>query len=382
MIVFKNYLKMTKNYIAIIMLYSAIFISFAVVQSLNQKATTSYQKEDIRIAIIDHDQSQLTSYFKEYISKNAIIENIGEDEESLKDALFFRQVDYIMIIPQSFGQDFINDQDVQISTMQIPDAYEAVYGETLMNRYLNTLQLYLKAGMDVSTASQHAIKDLSIEAVVHMESNIENNELSSVSSFYNFSNYALLSIIIVVISMIMVSFHHEPIQKRNLVSPLKTHTFQFQLILGNMSVAFGIWLIYIIISFIMYRQTMMSAYGLLYILNSLCLLIFILLFAFLLTKITDNRELISGIANVVSLGSSFLCGAFVPQAYLGQFVLNIAHFLPSYWFIKNNNEIALLTHIDYETIQPLLMNMGIILVFALLCYLITLLVSYFQRRKA
>lgn len=88
MIVFKNYLKMTKNYIAIIMLYSAIFISFAVVQSLNQKATTSYQKEDIRIAIIDHDQSQLTSYFKEYISKNAIIENIGEDEESLKDALF------------------------------------------------------------------------------------------------------------------------------------------------------------------------------------------------------------------------------------------------------------------------------------------------------
>jgi len=372
MIVFKNYLRIAKTYIHIIVIYSVIFIGISVIFSLNNSQNnTNYIKENVNIAFIDNDHTQFTSCFKDYINDNATIIDIDNDEESLKDALFFRKVDYIMIIPKSFTNDFIEGKDVSIQTMQVPDAYNAIYSKNLMNKYLNTAHIYLRAGIRIDVLSQKVKEDLSIKTKVHMNDPVDNTDLNSVASFYNFSNYALLAIIIVVVSMIMVSFHKINIRKRNLVSALNYKYLHFQLLLGNVVVSLLIWFIYVFMSFILYSHVMFSIHGLLYILNSLCLLMFILTFSFFVTKLTDNRELISGISNVVSLGCSFLGGAFVPQEYLGHFVLNIAHITPSYWFIKNNNMIASLCEFNFDTLLPIISCMIIVLLFSLFFYILS-----------
>lgn len=382
MIVFKNYLKIAKTYIYIIITYTVIFVGISVISSLNNNQNqVSYEKEEVNIAFIDHDHSEFISQFKDYVEDNATIINIDDDEESLKDALFFRKVDYIMIIPDSFTDDFIDGKDVSIQTMQVPEAYGAIYSKTLMNKYLNTANIYIKAGIDIDDVSAKVKNDLNIDTAVHMKNYIDNSDLQSIASFFNFSNYALLAVIIVVVSMIIVSFNKIDIKKRNLVSSKNYNNINFQLLLGNIVISFVIWFVYILIITMFYTEAMFSMHGLLYIINSLCLLIFILTFSFFITKMTDNRELISGVSNVVSLGFSFLGGAFVPQEYLGSFVLNLAKFTPSYWFIKNNNEIALLTKFDFESIYPIFCNMIIILLFALLSYIIVLLVTFFRKKK-
>ena len=43
------------------------------------------------------------------------------------------------------------------------------------------------------------------------------------------------------------------------------------------------------------------------------------------------------IANILGLGMSFLCGIFVPQAFLGNTVLAIGRFLPAYWYVRITN---------------------------------------------
>ena len=70
MTVFKNYLKIAKSYIPTILLYSAIFMAFAIVSSLNQQSTdTQYQTEKTKIAFITYDQSQFIKDFQNYINK-------------------------------------------------------------------------------------------------------------------------------------------------------------------------------------------------------------------------------------------------------------------------------------------------------------------------
>ena len=160
--------------------------------------------------------------------------------------------------------------------------------------------------------------------------------------------------------MIMVSFNEEKIKRRNLVSPVSYKSMNRQLMLGNYTVGLAIWLLYVGFSFILYKDAMLTMNGLFLVLNSLVLMIFIQAFSFMIAKFTSNREILSGVGNLFGMGSSFICGAFVPQSMLSPFVLSLAKFLPSYWFIKANNEIIKLTDFSFGSIKPILIDMLII----------------------
>ena len=126
---------------------------------------------------------------------------------------------------------------------------------------------------------------------------------------------------------------------------------------------------------------MMTPNGALLVINSLVLMIFIQAFSFMIAKFTSNREILSGVGNVFGLGSSFICGAFVPQNMLSPFVLGMAKFLPSYWFIKANNEIIKLTDFSFNSIQPVLIDMLIVCGFTLLIYLATQIITKLHLKK-
>ena len=104
--------------------------------------------------------------------------------------------------------------------------------------------------------------------------------------------------------------------------------------------------------------------------------------AFLIGNIVRNKEAINGIVNVIALGSSFLCGSFVPIEYLPKFVVKIAHILPSYYYINNNEKVASLEIFNMKTLTPILINIGIVLIFTFLFIIITNFVSKKQRKVA
>ena len=73
-----------------------------------------------------------------------------------------------------------------------------------------------------------------------------------------------------------------------------------------------------------------------------------------------------------------MCGAFVPMEWLPDSVLKIAHILPSYYFISNNELVTQLETINSETLRPILFNMGIIFIFIIVFAFIT---NRISRRK-
>ena len=384
MIVFKNYFKFVKKYFSIIIIYTVIFGTFAVAfsSSANSGAGNTFSSTKPNIAIVNNDENgKLSNTFMSYVKENAIMIDVGKTDQELRDALFYREVDYILIIPANFSEAFMNKENPQIETMKVPDSYGGIYSEMLFNRFLDVANAYINAGMNEEQLCSVILDDFKNQSDVKLLEE-KQSKLDNVRYFYNFTNYTLLGINILVIGMIMSSFKDPNIRKRNIISPISYKKLNVQLFLGNLCITLFLWLLYFGISIAIYGNTMFTNNGLLIVLNSLAFSITVLSIAFLVGSFIRSKEAQSGIVNVVALGSSFICGAFVPQEMLGNFVLNMAKFLPSYWYIKNNNDIALLSNFNTNSLMPIILNMGIILLFGLGIFIITNIISRIRLKKS
>ena len=158
----------------------------------------------------------------------------------------------------------------------------------------------------------------------------------------------------------------------------KTHNRQ--LLVANTLLAIGLWIFYVVLSFILIGDVMFTTHGFMYMANSFVFTICAVTIAFLIGNLVINKNAINGIVNVVALGSSFLCGAFVPMEWLPDSVLKIAHILPSYYYISSNERLKSLEMFDFESMKPILMNMGIILLFTIGFVIATNVISKKKRR--
>lgn len=61
----------------------------------------------------------------------------------------------------------------------------------------------------------------------------------------------------------------------------------------------------------------------------------------------------NAVANFLSLGLCFLGGVFVPLEMLGDTMLRVARFIPTYWYVTALDHIAGLTMFRWEDMQPI-----------------------------
>ena len=169
-----------------------------------------------------------------------------------------------------------------------------------------------------------------------------------------------------VICLVLSSFREEKIRRRTAVSSMDYRKMNRLLLLSNGLFAFALWLLYVILSFVLVGKVMFTAQGLLYVANSFVFMVCSLAIAFLIGNLVGNKNALNGIVNVVALGSSFLCGAFVPAEWLPDSVLKAAHILPSYWYIQTNEFLKTMEDVSFTSVRPILVNIGVILGFTLI----------------
>lgn len=77
-----------------------------------------------------------------------------------------------------------------------------------------------------------------------------------------------------------------------------------------------------------------------YLLNILTMVVVGQAIAFLVVHAAGSANGVNGLANVIALGMSFLCGVFIPDAMLSAQVKRLARFLPVYWYEQNNTTLG------------------------------------------
>lgn len=381
--VFKVFFKIIKRNFGEILLYLIIFLILAVVlSSVNTGSQYSgFNQTKSRIVFINNDEnSAIVDGLEDYLAKNAVIVDMKDDSRTLQDALFYRDIEYIVKVPMGFSEKFYKGSDAKLEITKIPDSISGVYMDNMIDKYLNTARIYVNNMKNISDEEliSYIQKDLSQTANVNLSSANTVKE-KDFSYYYNYSAYSLSAILILGVCSVMLVFNKLDLKRRNLCSPVKGRSINLQLILGNLVFAFGAWFIVVIVSMLLYKKDMFTLNGILMILNSFIFTIATLSISFLISNIIKSRPAMSAAANVVALGSSFISGVFVPQYLLSAKVLTIASFTPTYWYVKANIIISSLAQFNAQSLKPVFTNMLIVFAFAVAVLAITLVVM--KQRK-
>ena len=380
MIVFKTFLKVVKAYRIPILLYTCILVAFGAINISTSDETNQFVATKPTIYMINHDENKgITKDFCDYMEEHATIAELKNSEDALQDALFYRDVNYIIEIPKGFRQQFLDGKEMELQIKSTND-YKASLAEMMVQRYMKQASLLQEIEDDEATIVKKLHTALDKEVKVAVTSTLDTKGLMKAKFFYNFMNYSLLAGCVYVICLAISSFREEKVKNRTMISSVHYRKYNRQLFLSNGIFALVLWGIYVGLSMLLIGESLYSKHGLLFVLNSFVFMICALSIGFFIANITSNKGAINGILNVVALGSSFLCGAFVPMDWLPDAVLTIAHVLPSYWYIKSNEMIYTLDHVTINSCQEVFVNMGIICMFTLVFIVLSNVVVNHKRK--
>lgn len=376
MTVFKAFLKVLNKCKGVIILYTLILLVFGAFSTIESNKSMNFVASKPDVAIVNEDEnSKLAESLVEYLGENANI----QEPKNLDDALFYRELNYIIYIPESFGSNFLKGDKPQIEIKSTGD-YQASLAEMLLERYLKTATVYRDSGLTETDIVKTTEETLAKSSEIELTSKLDSTTLSKATTFYNFANYALLAGAIYVISLIISSFKETNVRKRTIVSGMDYKKYNRILLLSNGIFAILLWAFYCLLSIILIGKVMFTTHGLLYILNSFLFTICTLAIAMLISNVVANKDAINGIVNVVALGSSFLCGSFVPMEWLPEGVLKVAHILPSYYYVKSNEIIKTLEDFNVSSLKPIFINMIAIVIFIIIFSTLSNIISKNKRK--
>ena len=190
-----------------------------------------------------------------------------------------------------------------------------------------------------------------------------------------------LSLFTIAISgLVLSSFHEESIIKRTIISSMDYKRYNRLILISGIIYTIITWLVFTILGFFLLKETLFSLRGLIYLFNSLLFTMCSLTIALLISSLLNNKNAVNGIVNVIALGSSFLCGAFVPSSFLPKSVLNFSKILPTYWYINTNDTLAKLEIINLNSLRNVFSNMTVILIFILVFIILNNIITKYIRK--
>ena len=331
MTVFKTFLKILNKNKFIIILYTLFLIFFGGFNMQTSESNINFVASKPDIMIVNYDEEKgITKDLIKYIEENSNVVDLKNNEDAINDALFYRDVNYVVYIPKNYNKDFMDGKNPEIEIKSTGD-YQSSFAEMLLSRYIKVANIYQKSINNEEELISKINGTLSKKSEVEITSKLDTNILSKATFYYNFANYSIMACLIYVICLILAS--------------------------------------------ILVGDIMFSIHGIFYLINSFVFTICATTIALFIGNIVSNKNAISGIVNVIALGSSFLCGAFVPMEWLPEGVIKIAHILPSYYYISNNEVLKTLELINLNTIKPILLNIIIVLSFSIMFIILTNIVS-------
>ena len=378
MIVFKTILKILNKLKGLIILYTIMLISVTLINQTSGNVD-SFEEVKPSVIIVNNDKSknEVTNHFIKYLENHMEVKDIDiGNEEKIDDALFYRDVSLVVYIPDGFGEDLLDNKDVSVE-YKISGDKGSSYGKMLVQNYFDSFNIYNKY-YDGDELFDRLDNALNLDVNVEVKSKIDTNSLSRMARFFNFLNYAILAGCVYSISMILASLKSENVRKRTIVSSYDYKKYNRIVLEACSIVIIGMWILYMILALIIFKDLFISMNGLWYVINSFVFSLCSLCIGFLIGNITQNKGAISGIVNVVSLGSSFLCGCFVPFEFMPDYVIKIAHIFPTYYFVINNEALKVMDNFSLSSVSPLILNMGIVLIFGVCFVIIT---NYVSKKK-
>lgn len=364
MIVFKAFWKIIKKNKGLIILYTVMLIVFGGMNFKQSEKDNNFSSSKPEIVVINNDKNGiLANNLVTYLNNNTIVKD-KKSEDDILDALFYRDINYIIEIPENYTIDVLNNNNPSIN-IQSTGNYGAALAEMILQKYLNVQNIYSMNEKDAKKIISNINESLKIDTKVSVNSKVDTDVASKVSRFYNFASYSLMAVILFGVCLVLSSFKKETINKRTLISSMNYKKHNFLLTLSALSFTLIFWLVYAVLGSILLKNSILNITGVFYLINMLLFSLTTLCLSFIIINLTTNKGAINGIINVISLGPAFLCGAFIPTIWLPKVALNIAHIFPAYYYVNTNDYLSNLESFNLENLKPVLNNFVILFIYVI-----------------
>ena len=381
MTVFKGYMRIMKKNTGLILLYLGIFfgVTMALQAAAGKETYTSYESEKIKIGVVDKDNGPLAEGLVKWLEGTHHVTMLEDNREKLQEELFYRNVEYIVVIPEDFYENcMVNGESISVT--KVPGSYSAYYVDQQLESCLNTMRTYLKAGFSQKEAAT-AILDKKRGEVTMLDTD-ENSGTSGWLYYFRYIPYLFLALLCYVMGYVLMALKKDDIPKRMQASAVSARRQSLEGLLAMFVMGGGLWGIGMAGAILMYGKTFLGSenFGY-YVLNTLVMMAVALSLSYLIGLFVKNSNMLSGIANILSLGMCFLCGVFVPMNIMDRNVLKVSQFLPVYWYENVNETLGSYSHLTGEAAVSVWKGIGLEAMFAVVFVCMILAVTRYQQQK-
>ena len=251
MTVFKTFLKILNRNKFIIILYTVFLIGFGGFNLQASDNSTNFVASKPNIMIVNYDEEKgITKDLIKYITDNSNIIELNNNEEAINDGLFYRDVNYVIYIPENYGKDFMDGKNPEINIKSTGD-YQSSFAEMLLSRYIKVANIYQKSMKNEDELISKINETLSKQSEVEITSKLDTDSLAKATFYYNFASYSILACLVYVICLILSSFKDIKIQKRTIISSTDYRKLNRQLLLSNSLFSVILWGVYVALSFVL-----------------------------------------------------------------------------------------------------------------------------------
>jgi len=379
MTVFRGFLTILRKSLPISLMYFVIFVGiFILMQKLdNSNQSTNFVRTSLKIGIVDEDNSDLSRGLVDYLEKFNACREYSNDTSVLRDRLFYRDIEYLVVIPKGFEEIASN-----VNVTKIPGTMAAYYADAQINDYLNGITALKAGGFPTTEATDILLKSADDESnVTLVTSQDKHSEWAAYSYMFRTLPYVIIGMIVYTLGSIMLDFYRPVVRKRTRCSCVGEARMNGEFMLGFCIFGVAIWFAFIVMAAILSGKDFLQDENLVYyVLNAFVLMLVSLAITALVGMLCNKMELLSGIVNIISLGMSFLCGVFIPLELLDKNIIQISRFLPLYWYEQVNNILAENVNINGNLLKTVLGGLGMQLLFAAAFVGIALIVSKTKER--
>lgn len=343
MTAYSVFFKLVKSRLGAIALYFIIFAVLTILLSSSSSNEQAYFKEsELPVTIIDRDNSSLSKALTAHIDNYQELVDVADNKEAWIDALFIRDTSYILIIPKGFEESTLAGNTDLLSNYKLPGSTAGIYIDMQVDEYLKTLTTLVSLGKTLDEAIESASDTFSVSGEVTL-TGIAKADIDTKPAHYYFFQYLPYIFICMVINglgPVLMTFRKTELKKRIDCSATPLTSRNLKLIVASIAFSLILWCLFMLLGITQYSDIIATKDYLLLTVNSFIFMILTLTMTYLTIHFVKNENVLNMVSNIFGLGSSFLCGIFVPQELLGEGVLFVGQFLPPYWYLDAMNNIT------------------------------------------
>lgn len=307
-----------------------------------EEDTRTYEPARASLAVIDRDDSDLSEALAGYLSRIHDVADVPDEEFALQDALATNQVDAAIIVPQGFEDDCLSAArgDGELPRLQV--AYggytqASAFAEQQAARWVSLAgaeaALEPEASADEVAAAVDAAADRRTDVEVEA-AEVATSSAYPLQTYLSFSTYTLMCSVVVCVGLVLSKMTESDVRRRMLASPLRPRRFGLHMLLGCLVITVGVWAATSAVGVVSSGIGTFVAAPAQVMLALVAMLVFALVplsVAFMLAMLGVGEEGLNALGNIGGIIMSFLGGAWVPIALLGDAVQTAARFSPAFW---------------------------------------------------